>query len=181
MYSQQHSAIGQLVVINFSRAVGASWRSFGFQRALAPGELVEVSAEAAALAAQRKLPPVRLPPALEQQVEAMLTDSNVQPKEAARLAKQLTDSLKALSRTPGRGGAGTSRPKRHDRQEPFAGDLGSQPRSRRPSAREVAEARAALEAGQLMSMDERAVNAALGLPPPLRIEERIGAGRGAYC
>ncbi|PNH06003.1 Methyltransferase-like protein 17, mitochondrial [Tetrabaena socialis] len=73
----------------------------------------------------------------------------------------------ALSRTPQRGGAGPPRaPAIADATWEGGGSNG------RMRARDVAAARSAMEAGLLPGMDDRAANAALGLGPPLRADER---------
>lgn len=70
------------------------------------------------------------------------------------------DLLQALSHSTQRGGFGVTSAQP---APPYGGRL---------RGAELLAAREAFEAGELLSMDERAVNAALGLPPPLREDQR---------
>ncbi|GLC44611.1 hypothetical protein PLESTF_001658400 [Pleodorina starrii] len=140
-------------------ALNAFWKIIRQVHGL-PAALPEVSAEAAGAAARRSVPLVRVPTNVEHELETVLSDRGVKPKEARRLGLELTERLKSLSHTPQRGGVGPH----STRPAPIRGG--------RLRGAELLAAREAFEAGELLSMDDRAVNAALGLPPPLRDDER---------
>ncbi|EFJ39694.1 hypothetical protein VOLCADRAFT_120113 [Volvox carteri f. nagariensis] len=133
-------------------------RVHGFSAALP-----EVSAKAATAAARRSMPLLQLPTPFESELEEVLAERGLKPRDARRLGQELAERLKSLSHTPQRGGFGPP-----SSTEPLP------PRGGRLRGPELLAAREALEAGQILLMDERAVNAALGLPPPLRGDERHG-------
>ncbi|GIL48837.1 hypothetical protein Vafri_5256 [Volvox africanus] len=122
--------------------------------------LSEISAEAAGASARRSIPLLRLPDSVECELEGVIAEHGLKPREARRLGLELAERLKSLSHTPQRGGFGVMNTK------PLPASGG------RLRGAELLAAREAFEAGELLSMDDRAVNAALGLPPPLRDDQK---------
>ncbi|GLI62767.1 hypothetical protein VaNZ11_005511 [Volvox africanus] len=122
--------------------------------------LSEISAEAAGASARRSIPLLRLPDSMECELEGVLAEHGLKPREARRLGLELAERLNSLSHTPQRGGFGVITTK------PLLASGG------RLRGAELLAAREAFEGGELLSMDDRAVNAALGLPPPLRDDQK---------
>jgi hypothetical protein len=118
--------------------------------------------------ARRQLPAVRLSKAVEQVVDALLEERRVTGREARLYGNELAGRLEELTS----GSLAIPRPRPSPAAVQDASTYSLRPRMR---SSELASARAALESGSGARMDAAMYNAALGLPPPLKEDERHGA------
>ncbi len=132
-----------------------------------PRGLPVVSAEAAAhvASAARHLPASRLPARLQEVFERRLRDSGVRAAELRRLSSNLLGDLREMGDARSKAAASASSPSRYD---PAAPPRVKGPQGSKHGALALDSAVAEMELSGILGMDAATVNAALGLPPPLR-------------